>query len=247
MFADALRIDFGSSASIEERLRLLREEGLADERQQPLLEESSGDRSPTDREKIAYVKKLCLAQLAYGQCTVDAEEHSIDAAVVLGLDPPLLDIGPKSTHVNFNGDLDHLKSARDIVLCKLNDVSLLLKYTAKHGGNFTKLDIDAACKLLDEIEKERLPYGWLFQDLFYIGLSTLGAIAAFFGSYADMLIVFVISLLNLGLKKVVKKYPTVLLRLESFLVSMLTGMLTCGAFKISNWVRAPMSTRGIEK
>lgn len=78
MFADAIRIDFGSSASVEERLRNLREEGLA-ERQQPLLEEDSGNRSPTDKEKIAYVKKLCLAQLAYGQCTVDAEESSIDA------------------------------------------------------------------------------------------------------------------------------------------------------------------------
>ena len=52
-----------------------------------------------------------------------------------------------------------------------------------------------------------------------------------------MLIVFVISLFNLGLKRVVKKYPTVLLPLDSFLVSLLTGMLTCGAFKISNWVR----------
>lgn len=234
MFADAIRIDFGSNASIEERLRNLREEGLA-ERQQPLLEEDSGNRSPTDKEKIAYVKRLCLAQLAYGQCTVDAEESSIDAAVVLGLDTPLLDIGPKSTHVNFNGDIDHLESARDIMLSKLKDVAYLQEHTVKHGGDFTKLDIDAACALLDEIEKEPLPYGWLLQDLFYIGLSTFGAIAAFFGSYADMLIVFVISLFNLGLKRVVKRYPTVLLPLDSFLVSLLTGMLTCGAFKISSW------------
>ena len=185
---DAIRIDFGSSASIEERLSQIRDEGLA-ERQQPLLEEDSGNRSPTDKEKIAYVKKLCLAQLAYGQCTVDAEESSIDVAVVLGLDRPLLDIGPKSTHVNFGGDMDHLESTRDIVLSKLADVADLLEHTARHGKDFTKLDIDAACILLDEIEKEPLPYGWLFQDLFYIGLSTLGAIAAFFGSYTCVSII----------------------------------------------------------
>ena len=80
---------------------------------------------------------------------------------------------------------------------------------------------------------EPLPYGWLIQDIFFVSLGTLATIAAFFGSYSNMVIVFIISLFILMVQKLTRAYPAVLGPIELLLVSAVSSCLTAASYYIS--------------
>ena len=196
---------------------------------------ASANMPATDTEKIDFLLKLCQALLAYGQCTVDAEERTTNAAITMGLPVPVLDVGPRCMHAAFEGiKSSHLQTTRDIVLCKLQDVTELAIHAATQGQNYTRQDVEAACVLLEEISKEPLPYGWIIQDILFVWLCTMAAIGAFFGSYSDMLVVFIISLFILGIKKLITRFPMVLAPLELILVPAVSGLLTAAAYRIAS-------------
>lgn len=144
-----------------------------------------GKHDATMTNKIDFVLKLCQAQLAFGQCTVDAEERTTNAAIALGLPSPTLDIGPRCMNFAFEGIKSGiLGRSHDIVLCKLQDIDELTNLVATEGQNFTDDDVKAAEALLEEIINEPLPYGWLIQDFFFVSLAALAAVGAFFGEHS---------------------------------------------------------------
>ena len=206
--------------------------------------------------KIELVLKLCTAQMQCGQCTVDTERHAITAAIALGLHPPTLDIGPRVMHAAFypedtewhyDAQSTHhpqhpptvpkfLTTQRNIILCKLQDITWIAKLIALYGETqyqHSTADLIALLAIVDDVLQEPLPYGWFIQDLLFVALCTLATIGAFFGSYSDMLIVFVIAVCLVGLQKIIKRFPTVLGPLEMLMVCAITSLITAAAFKIA--------------
>ena len=206
--------------------------------------------------KIELVLKLCTAQMQCGQCTVDTERHAITAAIALGLHPPTLDIGPRVMHAAFypedtewHYDDAHstrpqhpptvpkfLTTQRDIILCKLQDITWIAKLIALYGETqyqHSTADLIALLAIVDDILQEPLPYGWFIRDLLFVALCTLATIGGFFGSYSDMLIVFVIAVCLVGLQKIIKRFPTVLGPLELLLVCAISSLITAAAFMIA--------------
>lgn len=235
---EALRVDFSSKAPIKHRLSQRSnyekpESALpSDETDAPILPGCSVARSeimsmypddPVMGEKVAFVIKICLAQLECGQATVDAEEYALRVALGLGLDSPRLDLGPRGMTAKFGGGPTHiLETKRNIILCKLQDVTdLAILVAAKYGK-----DVVAASSVLDEIMEEPLPYGWLVADFMFWLLSTLAAICAFFGSYYDMACVAIISLAVLMVRYIISAYPRTLQALEVMLVSIVIGFFS---------------------
>lgn len=205
-------------------------EGTADD---ATSESSDVNTPPTDTEKVDFLLKLCQALLAYGQCTVDAEERTTNAAIAMGLPTPILSIGPRCMHAAFEGiKTSLLGTKRGIVLCKLQDVTELVTHVETFGKDFTRQDVEAACVLLEEIEKEPLPYGWIVQDILFVWLCTMAAIGAFFGSYYDMLIVFVIAVVIVGIQKLTARFSQVLAPLELILVTAASGLMTAAAYRL---------------
>jgi uncharacterized membrane protein YjjP (DUF1212 family) len=80
---------------------------------------------------------------------------------------------------------------------------------------------------------EPLPYGWFIQDILFVSLGVLATIAAFFGSYSNMIIVFIISLFILLLQKLTRAYPSVLSSIELVLVCMISSFFTAASYNIS--------------
>ena len=200
-------------------------------------EESPPELLATDDEKITFLLKLCQTQLAYGQCTIDAEEKTINAAIAMGYTATLIDIGPRCMHAAFDDTKQNffLKTSRDIILCKLQDVSDLASYIAKEGNKtYTQLDVEAATAIMEEIIEEPLPYGWFIHDILFCWLCSMAAIAAFFGSYFDMLVVFIISVFVLGVHKLCVRFPMTLGQIELILVTAVSGLLTAISYRISN-------------
>ena len=249
---EALRIDLSRKVPIGERLQAKKDElSSISSNQEKVVEQSADTENPdddeatneaaddtpaTDAEKIDFLLKLCQQQLAFGQCTVDAEERTINAAIAMGLPAPTLDIGPRCMHAAFESIKENffLRTTRDIVLCKLQDMSDLASHIAKEDNRtYTKLDVEAASALMEEIMEDPLPYGWLVLDILFCALCTMAAIAAFFGSYFDMLRAFIISLFVLGVHKMCARFRMVLGPLELILVSVVSGLLTAASYRIS--------------
>ena len=206
--------------------------------------------------KIELVLKLCTAQMSCGQCTVDTERHASTAAIALGLHPPTLDIGPRVMHAAFypqdnewhydptdiTTNPNHptvpkfLTTNRDIILCKLQDITWIAKLVALYGETryqHSSSDLIALLAIVDDVLMEPLPYGWFIQDLLFVSLCTLATIGAFFGSYSDMFIVFVIALCLVGLQKITKCFPTLFGPLEMILVCAISSLITAAAFRIA--------------
>ena len=206
--------------------------------------------------KIELVLKLCTAQMSCGQCTVDTERHASTAAIALGLHPPTLDIGPRVMHAAFypqdnewhydptdiTTNPNHptvpkfLTTNRDIILCKLQDITWIAKLVALYGETryqHSSSDLVALLAIVDDVLMEPLPYGWFIQDLLFVSLCTLATIGAFFGSYSDMFIVFVIALCLVGLQKITKCFPTLFGPLEMILVCAISSLITAAAFRIA--------------
>lgn len=252
-FKEAFRIDVSRRTPLVQRLQATKaelsknssdtnlsaaEDGNVDDASgvnTPLLSSLTPD-SPvvTDTEKVDFLLKLCQALLEYGQCTVDAEERIKNAALAMRLPVPCLSIGPRCMFAAFEGiKSSMLGTKRGIILCKLQDVTELVTHVACHGESYTRQDVEAACVLLEEISKEPLPFGWIVHDIVFVSLCTLAAICAYFGSYNDMLVVFIISLFVLGIKKLAARFPMVLGPLELVLVSAVCGLLTAAAYRVS--------------
>jgi hypothetical protein len=192
---EALRIDFSRPTPIKERLSQRSEYGKPEcdrKAKTPILPGSSVTLleihtmypdDPVKAEKVTFVIKLCLAQLSCGQATIDAEDHAMRVALALELDSPRLDLGPSRMTAKFGeGPVHFLETRRDIILCKLQDVTDLAILVA---GKYTN-DAIAANSILDEIMEAPLPYGWLVADFLFWALCTLATICAFFGSYYDV-------------------------------------------------------------
>jgi hypothetical protein len=94
--------------------------------------------------KIAFILKLCTTQMSCGQCTVDTEIHATNASLSLGLNPPTLDIGPRVMHAAFQSmtTYHYMATSRDIVLCKLQDVTSVAKIITLEGNKFMRNDIE---------------------------------------------------------------------------------------------------------
>lgn len=169
-------------------------------------------------------------------CTIPHFYRTMNVAIAVGLPAPTLDIGPRCMHAAFEEiKYNFLGTKRDIVLCKLKDVNDLAAHVGMEGRNFMKDDFDAASALLKDIASEPLPYGWFIQDILFVTLCTLAAIAAFFGSYFDMLAAFIISCFILMIKKLCAKFPVVLGPLETLLVCAASGLLTGVAARLPSF------------
>lgn len=240
---EAFRIDLSRRCTIPERLQAKKDELSSAARdtseENPhdgdSIEEAIGDVPATDIEKIDFLLKLCKQQMAYGQCTVDAERVVVNAAIAMGLPIACVDIGPRCMHASFENITQNffISTTRDIILCKLQQVSDLASHIAKEGKKtYTKLDLKAATALMEEIIEEPLPYGWLLQDIMFLALCTIAAIGAFFGSYFDMAMALIIAVVVLGVRKLCSRFPMTLGPLELILVTAISGLMTAALYRI---------------
>jgi len=222
------------------------------------------DKQLASRElRMTFMLELCPSQLICGQSTVDAEERAMNASMALGLansstSTPLFDLGPRILLASFpdshetnecdpetNNEMGCrfstpmayiMGTKRDIHLWKLRDVTSLAIMVAKKGQEHrSKADILAYRSLLQEIVDAPSPYGWLIRDSMNVLLSGLAAVAAYFGSWKDVVICLIIGLAVLGVQKL-KDYPpcrAVLAPLETIIVSAVIGLMTAGAYRFA--------------
>ena len=154
-------------------------------------------------DKVVFVLRLALGLLATGHCTIDVETTALKVAAALHLPAPRVSIGHRLFQASFGntGNTYSGKSSRpspapapapthlltckrDFVFSTLKELQLLAD--AVVAGEIPPRDIAIALHTLNKILAAPLPYGWMIYDLVFVGIGPWATIAAYYGSYYDM-------------------------------------------------------------
>jgi len=130
------------------------------------------------------VLRLSLGLLACGHCTVDAESTALRVAMALKVPHPRISLGHRLLTAQFGASPAHvLTCERDFVFSTL--ASLQSFSESIIVGEITNVKV--ALLVCDEILARPLPYGWLLFDICFWLIAPWAAIAAYYGTYWDML------------------------------------------------------------
>jgi uncharacterized membrane protein YjjP (DUF1212 family)/uncharacterized membrane protein YjjB (DUF3815 family) len=170
---------------------------------------------------ILLVLKLSVALLEYGQNSVDAELMLEKVCHSLGMPRPRVDLGARSVTIQLgNGPVHLLHCRMDLVVDKLMDVSALCKYISHHPD----VDVVKALCVFDMICDRPLPYGELIAFVNLWAVMSWAAMAAFFGTWWDMLAVVMIAPFVLLMREFCTRKG--LGKVELVLCSIVAGLLT---------------------
>jgi uncharacterized membrane protein YjjP (DUF1212 family) len=135
-------------------------------------------------DRIVLVLRLSLALLASGHCTVDAETTALNVCRALKIPSPRISIGHRIMTAQFGDNPAHvLTCERDFVFSTLADLqSFAESIMCREIRN-----VPAALVVCDRLLNRPLPYGWLVYDLSFWLIAPWATIAAYYGSYWDML------------------------------------------------------------
>ena len=170
---------------------------------------------------VVLVLRLSLGLLASGHCTVDAETMVLRVAQALGIPSPRISIGHRLLTAQFSGNSAHILTCeRDFVFSILADLQSFSEMII--CGEIT--DVQVALQICDILLDRRLPYGWIIYDLCFWLIAPWAAIAAYYGSYYDMLGAAVISPFTIVTYRLCHRFN--LTHLEVILVPLVVGIVT---------------------
>lgn len=136
-------------------------------------------------DKVVFVLRLALGLLATGHCTVDVETTILKTAAVLELASPRISVGHRLLQAQFGSSPPHLLTCkRDFVFSTLKDLQMLADAVI---AGVQPDEAHVALEVCNRILDTPLPYGWIVYDLVFIGIGPWATVAAYYGSYWDML------------------------------------------------------------
>lgn len=137
-------------------------------------------------DKVVLVLRLALGLLAAGHCTVDVETTVLKTAEALELPTPRLSVGHRLLQAQFGQTPPHLLTCkRDFVFSMLKDLQMLADSVIT--GEIDPTEVHLALEVLNQMLATPLPYGWIIYDLVFLGIAPWATVAAYYGSYWDML------------------------------------------------------------
>ena len=137
-------------------------------------------------DKVVLVLRLALGLLAAGHCTVDVETTVLKTAEALKLPTPRLSVGHRLLQAQFGQAPPHLLTCkRDFVFSMLKDLQMLADSLTT--GEIDPTEAHLALEVLNQMLATPLPYGWIIYDLVFLGIGPWATVAAYYGSYWDML------------------------------------------------------------
>jgi hypothetical protein len=146
----------------------------------------SANKNDNTDDKVVFVLRLALGLLATGHCTVDVETTVLKASAALRLRTPRLSVGHRLLQAQFGGAPPHfLTCKRDFVFSTLKDLQMLADSVI--AGEIQPNEAHLAVEVLNRILDTPLPYGWIIYDLVFVGIGPWATVAAYYGSYWDML------------------------------------------------------------
>ena len=170
---------------------------------------------------VVLVLRLSLGLLASGHCTVDAETTVLKVAQALGIPNPRISIGHRLFTAQFGSYPTHILTCeRDFVFSILADLQTLSEMII--CGEIT--DVQVALGVCDILLDRRLPYGWIIYDVCFWLIAPWAAIAAYYGSYYDMLGAAVISPFTIVTYRLCHRFN--ITHLEVILVPLVVGIAT---------------------
>jgi len=188
------------------------------------------DNDNTD-DKIVFVLRLALGLLATGHCTVDVETTVLKAAAALRLPTPRLSVGHRLLQAQFGSAPPHfLTCKRDFVFSTLKDLQMLAE--AVIAGEIQPHEAHVAVEVLNRILDTPLPYGWILYDLVFVGIGPWATVAAYYGSYWDMLGAICLSPVTVLTYRVCEKLK--ISHLEEILVPFNIGLVTPLVWRFCN-------------
>ena len=188
------------------------------------------DNDNTD-DKIVFVLRLALGLLATGHCTVDVETTVLKAAAALRLPTPRLSVGHRLLQAQFGSAPPHfLTCKRDFVFSTLKDLQMLAE--AVIAGEIQPHEAHVAVEVLNRILDTPLPYGWILYDLVFVGIGPWATVAAYYGSYWDMLGAICLSPVTVLTYRVCEKLK--ISHLEEILVPFNLGLFTPLVWRFCN-------------
>ena len=137
-------------------------------------------------DKVVLVLRLALGLLAAGHCTVDVETTVLKTAEALELPTPRLSVGHRLLQAQFGQTPPHLLTCkRDFVFSMLKDLQMLADSVIT--GEIDPTEAHLALEVCNQMLATPLPYGWIIYDLVFLGIAPWATVAAYYGSYWDML------------------------------------------------------------
>ena len=191
---------------------------------------STNDNDNTD-DKIVFVLRLALGLLATGHCTVDVETTVLKAAAVLKLASPRISVGHRLLQAQFGSAPPHLLTCkRDFVFSTLKDLQMLAD--AVIAGEIQQDEAHVAVEVLNRILDTPLPYGWIVYDLVFVGIGPWATVAAYYGSYWDMLGAICLSPVTVLTYRLCEKLK--ISHLEEILVPFTVGLFAPLVWRVCN-------------
>ena len=172
-------------------------------------------------DSVVLILRLSLGLLASGHCTVDAETTVLRVAEALGIPSPRISIGHRLLTAQFGSSSTHILTCeRDFVFSTLADLQSFSEMII--CGEI--IDVKVALGVCDILLDRRLPYGWIIYDLCFWLIAPWAAIAAYYGSYYDMLGAAVISPFTIVTYRLCHRFN--ITHLEVILVPLVVGIVT---------------------
>ena len=189
-------------------------------------------------DKVVFVLRLSLGLLATGHCTVDVETTALKVAAALQLPAPRLSVGHRLFQASFGNIIGTNKSSpthlltckRDFVFSTLKELQLLAD--AVVTGEIPPRQITIALYTLNKILEAPLPYGWIIYDLVFVGIGPWATIAAYYGSYYDMVGACLLSPVTVFSYRLCEYYQ--ISHLEEIVVPFMIGLLTPLVWRYTN-------------
>lgn len=172
-------------------------------------------------DKIVLVLRLSLGLLASGHCTVDAETTVLRVIEALKVPSPRISIGHRLITAQFGDCSAHILTCeRDFVFSTLADLQSFSEMIM--CGEIR--DVSVALEVCDILLTRPLPYGWIIYDIVFWAIAPWAAIAAYYGSYWDMLGAACISPFTIWTYRLCHRFN--LTHLEVMLVPLVVGIVT---------------------
>ena len=171
--------------------------------------------------RIVLTLRLSLGLLASGHCTVDAETTVLRVAESLSVPNPRVSIGHRLLNAQFGDTSNHLLTCeRDFVFSTLADLQSFSEMIM--CGEIR--DVKVALQVCDILLERKLPYGWIIYDLCFWWIAPWAAVAAYYGSYWDMLGALCISPFTILTYRLCHRFN--ITHLEVILVPLVVGIVT---------------------
>jgi len=172
-------------------------------------------------DSVVLILRLSLGLLASGHCTVDAETTVLRVAEALNIPSPRISIGHRLLTAQFGSYSTHILTCeRDFVFSILADLQSFSEMIICGEMENVKIALEVCDILLDR----RLPYGWIIYDVCFWLIAPWAAIAAYYGSYYDMLGAAVISPFTIVTYRLCHRFN--ITHLEVILVPLVVGIAT---------------------